>query len=206
MRPAAFRGRNSTPGANHPLKANEGGKLSILSQATCLRCFGEYEGRLSPGRTVLLAPSIARPRPAAPPLRRAPWPDPLVICSSFGFARSIFDWNRISLVRASGESLGRLFYDALESTRNPCPLGEKLCWHPVLPDAPLLRRALRPDPLVVCPGFRLDKPGIRPGNKLPSYRPKYRKHIGWTTHQNGPHFSYKACPWVRRRNNFFGSR
>ena len=31
-RPAAFRGWNPTPGANHPLKANAGGKLSILSQ------------------------------------------------------------------------------------------------------------------------------------------------------------------------------
>ena len=29
-RPAAFRGWNITPDANHPLKANAGGKLSIL--------------------------------------------------------------------------------------------------------------------------------------------------------------------------------
>ena len=34
---------------------------------TCLRCFGKYWGRLFPGRTVLLAYSPARPRPATPP-------------------------------------------------------------------------------------------------------------------------------------------
>ena len=33
----------------------------------CPRCFGSYEGRLSPGRTVLSASSPDRPRPAAPP-------------------------------------------------------------------------------------------------------------------------------------------
>ena len=37
-------------------------------------------------------------------------------------------------------------------------LGEQFCWHPVLPDpAPPPRRAPRPDPPVVCPGFGLDK-------------------------------------------------
>ena len=36
-------------------------------QATCLRCFGGYEGGLSPRRTVLLAPSPARPRPVTLP-------------------------------------------------------------------------------------------------------------------------------------------
>ena len=36
-------------------------------QAMCLRCFGGYEGRLSPGRTVLSASNPARPRPAALP-------------------------------------------------------------------------------------------------------------------------------------------
>ena len=34
---------------------------------TCLRCFGGYEGGLSPRRTVLLASNPARPRPATPP-------------------------------------------------------------------------------------------------------------------------------------------
>ena len=46
-------------------------------QAMCLRCLGGYEGRLSPGRTVL-------PDPAPPP-RRAPRPDPPVVCPGFGF-------------------------------------------------------------------------------------------------------------------------
>ena len=36
-------------------------------QETCLRCLGRYEGRLSPGRTVLSASRPARPRPATPP-------------------------------------------------------------------------------------------------------------------------------------------
>ena len=36
-------------------------------QASFLRCVGRYAGPLFPGRTVLLAPSPARPRPAAPP-------------------------------------------------------------------------------------------------------------------------------------------
>ena len=38
-----------------------------------------------------------------------------------------------------------------------CLLGEQFCWHPVLRDpAPSPRRAPRPDPPVVCPGFGLD--------------------------------------------------
>ena len=36
-------------------------------QATFLRCLVECGGGLSPGQTILLAPSPARPRPAAPP-------------------------------------------------------------------------------------------------------------------------------------------
>ena len=36
-------------------------------RATFLRCLGGYEGRLSPGRTVLSSFSPARRRPAAPP-------------------------------------------------------------------------------------------------------------------------------------------
>ena len=45
--PAAFRGWNPTPNANHPLKANAGGKLSILSQ------------NCSPRRQASLVPSKA---------------------------------------------------------------------------------------------------------------------------------------------------
>ena len=58
------------------------------------RCSGDvsamlwkYEGGLSPGRGVSLASSPARPRPA---IRRAPRPDPPVVCPGFGrdkFAR-----------------------------------------------------------------------------------------------------------------------
>ena len=51
----------------------------------------------------------------------------------------------------------RRFFDALEGTVNFCFLGEKFCWHPILPDpARPLRRALRPDPPVICPGFGFD--------------------------------------------------
>ena len=64
----------------------------------------------------------------------------------------------ISLVRASGKTFKRRVFDALERPRDACLLGELFCWHPVLPDpAPPPRRAPRPDPPVVCPGFGLDK-------------------------------------------------
>ena len=72
-------------------------------------------------------------------------------CSSIGL-------HRTSLVRASGESFRRRVFDALESAREARLLGEQFCWHPVLPDpAPPPRRAPRPDPPVVCPGFGLNK-------------------------------------------------
>ena len=53
------------------------------------------------------------------------------------------DLHRISLVRASGETLKRHFFDALEGTVNLCSLGEEFCWHPILPDParPLRRGA-----------------------------------------------------------------
>ena len=50
-------------------------------QAMCFPCFGGYEGRLSPGRTVLSAPSPARP----PPPHNAPRTGPLGVCPGFGF-------------------------------------------------------------------------------------------------------------------------
>ena len=68
-----------------------------------------------------------------------------------------FGLHKISRVRASGKTFKRRVFDASEGTRDPCLLGEQFCWHPVLPDlAPPPRRALRPDPPVVCPGFGLD--------------------------------------------------
>ena len=54
------------------------------------------------------------PDPASP-LRRAPRRDPPVVCSGFGFDRCL---HRISLVRASGETLKRRYCDPLECTRD----------------------------------------------------------------------------------------
>ena len=76
---------------------------------------------------------------------------PVVLFSSIGL-------HRISLVRASGETFRRRVFDALGGTRDACLLGELFCRRPVLPDpAPPPRRAPRPDPPVVCPGFGLDR-------------------------------------------------
>ena len=56
------------------------------------------------------------------------------------------------------ETFKRRVSDALGGTRQACPRGEQFCWHPVLPDpAPPTRRAPRPDPPVLCPGFGLDR-------------------------------------------------
>ena len=64
--------------------------------------------------------------------------------------------HRISLVRASGKPETCL--RCLGSTRDACLLGALFCRRPVLPGpAPPLRRAPRPDPLAVCPGFGLEK-------------------------------------------------
>ena len=76
--------------------------------------------------------------------------------STAGFAPA-FGLHRISLVRASGETFRRRVFDALEGTSEACSLDEQFCWHLLLPDsAPPPRRAPRPDPPVVCPGFKLD--------------------------------------------------
>ena len=77
----------------------------------------------------------------------------------------LFCANKVSFVRASGKTLKRLFFDPLESTRDLFFLGEKFCWHPILPNpARPPRRAPRPDLPVVCPGFNfgrfLDLPGM----------------------------------------------
>ena len=46
----------------------------------------------------------------------------------------------------------------MENTKDLLFLGEQFCWHPILPDpARPPRRAPRPDPPVVCPGFGFDR-------------------------------------------------
>ena len=55
-------------------------------------------------------------------------------------------------------TLKRRFCDPLEGTRDLCFLAEQVYWHLILPDpARPFRRAPRPDPPVVCPGFGFDK-------------------------------------------------
>ena len=44
-----------------------GKKITEKITETFLRCLGAYGGPLFPGRIVMLAPNLARPRPAAPP-------------------------------------------------------------------------------------------------------------------------------------------
>ena len=69
-----------------------------------------------------------------------------------------FGLHKISLVRASGETFRRRFFDALGGTRVACLLGELFCRRSILPGpAPPPRRAPRRDPPVVCPGFGFDK-------------------------------------------------
>ena len=65
--------------------------------------------------------------------------------------------NGISVVRASGKTFRRRFFDALESTGDPGQLGKRFCWDPVVPDPALPpRHAPRPDPPLVCPGLGFD--------------------------------------------------
>ena len=61
-----------------------------------------------------------------------------------GFCFSV-GLHKISLVCASGGTFGRRIFDALQNTREACPLGEQFSWHPVLPDA-ARHPAVRPDP------------------------------------------------------------
>ena len=69
-----------------------------------------------------------------------------------------FGLHRISLVRASGETFRQYVLDALEGAREACLLGGLFCRRPILTDpAPSPRRALHPDPPVVCPSFGIDK-------------------------------------------------
>ena len=83
---------------------------------------------------------------------------PMTNPSSFCHFVPTFGLHTISVVRASGLWFGRFVFDASESVGEACSLNGQLCWHPVLPDpAPPPRRALQPDPLVVCPGFGLDR-------------------------------------------------
>ena len=72
-------------------------------------------------------------------------------CSSLGL-------HRISLVCASGETVRRCVFDALESARKVCSPGAQFCWRTVVLDpAPPPRRAPRCDLPVVCPGFGFDR-------------------------------------------------
>ena len=71
-----------------------------------------------------------------------------------------FGLHRISLVRASEEMLRTIVFDAPEETSDGCVLrGEtrrrSILPSPPCPAAPLC--AARPDLLVVCPGFGLDR-------------------------------------------------
>ena len=64
----------------------------------------------------------------------------------------------ILFVRASGGTFRRRVFDALEGTRQDCPLGEQFCSHTVLPDpAPPPRRTPRRDPPVICPSLGLSR-------------------------------------------------
>ena len=69
-----------------------------------------------------------------------------------------FGLNKILLARASDETFERCVLDALVGTRDACLLGGLFCRRPILTDpAPPPRRALRPDPPVVCSGFGFDR-------------------------------------------------
>ena len=81
-----------------------------------------------------------------------------MLIADFVPASGLFGLHRISLVRASGETFKHRFFDALGGTRDACLLGVLFCRRPVLPGpAPPPRRAPRPDPPVVCPGFGFDR-------------------------------------------------
>ena len=65
-----------------------------------------------------------------------------------------FGLPRVSLVRTSGETFGRLVFDALEGPRDACPLGDQFCWHhPVLPDPAWPPRRAPPRPARGMFGF-----------------------------------------------------
>ena len=65
--------------------------------------------------------------------------------------------NRISLVRASGESFKTVVFDIRVGKRVSCFLGEPPSAPRPAPPRPVARHAPpRPEPPVVCPGFGLD--------------------------------------------------
>ena len=65
-----------------------------------------------------------------------------------------FGLHRISLARAFEETFRTVIYDAPKSRRDGCLLGEPTRQRPVLPrSAP----SFRPESLVRCPGFRIDR-------------------------------------------------
>ena len=101
----------------------------------------------------------------------------------------------ISLVRAFGGSFRRRVFDALEGTREARLLGEQFCWHPVLPDsAPPPRRAPRPDPPVVYPGF--------PGHALHENGLQIQEaSVHWSAAKNKERFSSRGYTAYQPRIN-----
>ena len=115
-----------------------------VTQETFLRCLGEY-GTLDPWAICF----VSVPYCPAPPRRTTVHPDP---------TRPWYVRVLDSTSRASRETFRRCVFDALEGTRDACPLNELFCCCPVLPDpAPPLRCAPRPDLPVVCSRFGFDK-------------------------------------------------
>ena len=92
---------------------------------------------------------------------------------------STFGLNRISPVRASGETFLQYFLDALGGARDARLLGELFCRRPVLTDPiPSPRRALRPDPTRPWYVRVLDSAGAR--HALYDYH--YKRH--WAASNN----------------------
>ena len=183
---------------------------------------GKREGCLRAG-SIQRRSVLPNPAPLAAPLCAAPtrpargvsgfWSRQVVFirgfCSSIGF-------NRIWLVRASGETFRRRVFDALGGTRKDCILGGQFCWHTVLPDpAPPHRRAPRRDPPVVCPGFGLGRfrRHVSPSNQkheqakfyVNRWRPRDEKRSFLWLLTSGPTpfclckpFSCKACSGTDR--------
>ena len=85
-------------------------------QEICLRCIRGYEGRLSPGRTVLSASRPARPRPAAPPC--AP-PRP-ACCMSGVLNRQVPEFEVVPFAHRSAK-LPSNFSSARPATPNSAP-------------------------------------------------------------------------------------
>ena len=112
-----------------------------------LKCAGGREGLLASKATEMSVSCSAQCRPSQPfALRRADLP---IVCAGFGFDR--FCLNRISFVRASGETLKRRVCDRLEGYIGllfPSRTGHLA---PLFCSTSLERFAERPD--LICPWF-----------------------------------------------------